>query len=125
MAPENKIEERNTDYLFIWQNGIFKKIAVDEIMYLEASGNYCYVASKDGTNTLLSITLLKASNAIPSERFIRISRSHIVNIRYVDAICGNVIYMGEQKFTVSSPHRKELFSHFCFLGSNSRKLLPE
>lgn len=121
----NDSGKRNMEYLFIWQDGVFRKTAVDEVMYLEASGNYCYVMREGGKGILLSITLLKAGKAFPSERFIRISRSHIVNIRYVDAICGNMLYIGKKEFTVSPSHRRGVFSHFSFLGSSSRKLLPE
>lgn len=55
----NNTYESDEDYLFVWHNGCFRKIDPCEVMYLEASRNYCTIYMYDKSAYLLSITLLK------------------------------------------------------------------
>lgn len=113
------------DYLFVWHNGCFRKIDSREVVYLEASRNYCTIWLSNGTSLLLSVTLLKASEAFPPKRFIRISRSYVVNVDYIDTVSGNTLAAGNKEFTITPPYRDAIFGRFRFLGSNSRKLMPD
>lgn len=118
----NNTYESNEDYLFVWHNGCFRKIDRCEVMYLEASRNYCTIYMRNKSAYLLSITLLKASEAFPEKQFVRISRSYVVNIDCVEAIAGNTLYIQGKALIISRSYRDELFGRFRFLGSNSHKL---
>lgn len=109
-------------FLFVWQTNGFRKIAVDDVSYLEASRNYCSICLSGGSHILLSVPMLQAGEAFPSWKFIRISRSHIVNMDYVDTLRGNMLYIGEKGFTIGTGFRQAVFSRFRFLGSNSKRI---
>ena len=83
-------------FLFVWQTNRFRKIAVDDVSYLEASRNYCSICLSDG--------------------------SHIVNMDYVDTLRGNMLYIGEKGFTIGTGFRQAVFSNFRFLGNNSKRI---
>lgn len=57
----------------------------DEILYLEASGNYVTFVLKD-KNILSRSTFLEAANLLPSGKFVRTHRSYLVAINKIDKI---------------------------------------
>ncbi len=58
-------------------------IEINNIVRLEASGNYSQVILADGTNMLVAYTLMYFEGHLPPDYFIRINRSNIVNINHI------------------------------------------
>jgi len=58
-------------------------IAVEDVLYLEADGNYTKLILKDENNLLSSFNLGRIFNLFPQDEFVRISRKHIINKRYL------------------------------------------
>jgi len=54
-----------------------------EIVYLEADGNYTYIHQTDGSKYTATLQLGMLESLIPPKNFCRISRKHIVNIRFI------------------------------------------
>jgi DNA-binding LytR/AlgR family response regulator len=52
---------------------------------------------------------------INSKDFIRIHRSHVVNIQKVTAIEGNMVRLGEHSLEMSKSNRDELMGRLTFL----------
>ncbi|MEA5459910.1 LytTR family DNA-binding domain-containing protein [Arcicella sp. LKC2W] len=55
----------------------------NEVLYFEGDINYTYIHLVSGKQKLLSKTLLFIENQVDSEKFIRISRKHLVNKKFV------------------------------------------
>src|SRR5687767_2936744 len=66
-----------TDHIFLKTGNEQEKVLYDDILYLEASGNYVTFALKD-RSILVRITFSEAAEQLPSDRFIRTHRSYIV-----------------------------------------------
>jgi two-component system LytT family response regulator len=59
-------------------------IAVDDIVYLQASDNYTYIHTADGHKFLVSRTLKDFEDLLPPDTFLRIHHAHIVNKSFVE-----------------------------------------
>lgn len=57
--------------------------SVDEIVYLKASRNYSYIYTVDGRREMIYRNLSQWDKRLPSEKFIRIQRSLIVNLNKI------------------------------------------
>ncbi|MCU0469077.1 MAG: LytTR family transcriptional regulator [Arcicella sp.] len=55
----------------------------NEILYFEGDINYTYVHLASGKQKLLAKTLLVVENTIASDAFVRISRKHLVNRKFI------------------------------------------
>ena len=96
-SKEIKVEAfHDIDKLIIPSSHGFTVLLVDDIIRMEADGCYTTVVSKGGKNTVVSRTLKDFENTLPKERFFRIHKSHLINMRYVkdfSNLSGNLITM--------------------------------
>lgn len=74
----------------------FNVLVIDDIIRFEAEGCYTKVIFKDGKNTIISRTLKDFEETISKEKFFRIHKSHLVNLKYIkdySNISGNFVTM--------------------------------
>ncbi|WP_372947625.1 LytR/AlgR family response regulator transcription factor [Mariniphaga sp.] len=55
----------------------------DELIYMEADGSYSVLHLYKGKQETISQNLGKLSERLPAHQFIRVSRKHIVNMKYI------------------------------------------
>lgn len=102
--------------IFIKDRDYFRKIDFSNILWIEASGSYCWIYQKHKNKICLSFSLSEISAKFPSKYFLRIHRSYIVNIIHIDAFIGNTICIGENRLPISKVHRKEVIGRMNVLG---------
>jgi two-component system LytT family response regulator len=94
---EIKVETvHEVDKLVLPASHGFNVLVIDDIIRLEADGCYTKVVMKDGKNTIISRTLKDFESNLPKERFFRIHKSHLINLKYIkeySKIGGNFITM--------------------------------
>jgi DNA-binding LytR/AlgR family response regulator len=102
---------RNTaepvDHFFIKTGLEQVKVQLDEILYLEAAGNYVTFALKD-RNILSRSTFNEAVNLLPAQRFIRIHRSYLVAADKIDKIERHQVTVTDRKLPVSEAYNQNL-----------------
>ena len=79
---------------------------VKHLAYLEASGNYTVLHFTDARQVLVCKTLREVEQMLPAETFVRIHRSHTINLRhikkYIRGKGGQVILQNGVALTVSA-----------------------
>lgn len=105
--PEtNILSER----IFIKVNGKLVKVMLDDIIYVEALGDYLKIVTSAETYTTLA-TLKSMENILGAPKFFRVQRSFIVKITSIKSISGNVIELTNGKaITIALNKKDELFS---------------
>lgn len=76
--------------------GEIKKIQLDHIRYIEADRRYSFVHIED-ERILVCKGLNKWEEELKEEYFVRIHKSYLVNLRYVDKIKGRQVYMKNEE----------------------------
>ncbi len=74
----------------------FNVLVIDDIIRFEADGCYTKVIFKDGKSTIISRTLKDFEETVPKEKFYRIHKSYLINLKYVKEysnIDGNFVTM--------------------------------
>jgi DNA-binding LytR/AlgR family response regulator len=98
-APEN--------YFFIKCNNGYEKILYSEILFVEASQNYCYIHTTRGK--FMTLTALKTlEEQLPPGKFLRIQKSYIVAVEKIQSLSGNEISIDKHKIPVSKNYRDDL-----------------
>ncbi len=85
-ALQNNIEPKtreNNQRLLLKTTEGHHYISSDELLYLEADGNYTNLILKDDKKLLSSVNLGRIYEQIPQDQFVRISRKHIINKNYL------------------------------------------
>jgi two-component system LytT family response regulator len=73
--------------LVVLHKGRHVVIQTDDITYLEGEGNYSFLYTKDGQKYLVSKTLKSYALILDAITFIRVHKSAIININYLQEIC--------------------------------------
>jgi two-component system, LytTR family, response regulator len=87
------------DKLLIPASHGFNVLAIDEIIRLEGDGCYTTVVMKDQKKSVVARTLKNFEDSLPSEKFFRIHKSHLINLRFVkdySNLSGNFVTMADE-----------------------------
>jgi two-component system, LytTR family, response regulator len=74
-----------SDHVYIKTGYEQVKVMYDEILYLEATGNYVTFVLKD-KNILSRSTFIEAINLLPADRFVRVHRSYFVSVNKINKV---------------------------------------
>jgi DNA-binding LytR/AlgR family response regulator len=102
---EVKIEGK--EFVFVKDNGILKKLNVEDILYLEAMGDYVKVHTAQKFHVLHS-TLKSIEEKLPANKFLRIHRSYIVSLQKIDFIQDGMITIGKATIPVAETYKSVL-----------------
>lgn len=102
------------DCFFVRQGERRERCFYSEILYVEASGCYCYIYRRDKPRLSIAHPLLMLEPFLPEEMFKRVHRSYIVNLCEVDGFIGKALCIGKNVLPVSTPYRTEVFGYFDF-----------
>lgn len=109
-------EEELHGYVFVWNRNSYRKVAVSDILWVEAERSYCRLHLLNRTEMMISFPLSTVERLLTYPDFLRIHRSFIVNLMHVDALVGNSLRIGEETLTIGRGYRQEVLSQFVFLG---------
>ncbi|MGZ8544857.1 MAG: LytR/AlgR family response regulator transcription factor [Flavisolibacter sp.] len=102
---EVKVEEQG--FVFVKDNGVLKRISIDDILFLEAMGDYVKVHTLQKFH-VVHATLKSIEEKLPSTKFIRVHRSYIVAINKIDYIQEGTISIGKTTIPVADTHKSNL-----------------
>lgn len=99
------------DSLFLKKNQHFVRVALKDILYIEADNNYCTVHTKLA-RFVYAVVMKKIEAQLPLANFVRTHRSYIVNIHQVQGFEGNLLFVGTHKIPVSKSQKEQVFKLF-------------
>lgn len=98
-----------TDHVYIKTGYEQVKVFFEDILYLEASGNYVTFVLKD-KNILSRSTFLEAVNLLPSGKFVRVHRSYMVAVNKIDKVERHQVTVGKAKIPVSEGYVQDVMN---------------
>lgn len=96
-----------TDSLYVKTGYEQLKVLYDDILYLEASGNYVTFVLKD-KNILSRSTFLEAINLLPPDKFVRVHRSYMVSVNKINKVERQQVTINNYKIPVSEGYVQNL-----------------
>ncbi|MDC8004560.1 LytTR family DNA-binding domain-containing protein [Aureisphaera galaxeae] len=89
-----------SDYFFVKTNRKMVKVHFNDILFTESYGEYVKIYTQDDMILALQTTGFMET-VLPQKDFIRIHRSHIVNLNHILVIEGNLVTIASHKLTIS------------------------
>lgn len=105
------------DAIFIRDKGCLTKIAYSEIVYLKGDGNYTTLVTRDKSFSLRNI-LKEFEELLPTDMFLRIHKSFIVNLEEIRTISPKEVSVRNEKVPVGRTYYQTLLGGVQKLGSN-------
>lgn len=110
-TPDSVQTSLPTDSNHIYVKSDYKivQIELDKILYIEGLKDYIKIYTKDNPRPILSLTSMKTmEEKLPSNRFIRVHRSYIVQKQKIKIIDKGRIVFGKEYIPVSDSYKQEL-----------------
>lgn len=95
------------DHLFVKTGYEQVKVLLDDILYLEATGNYVTFVLKD-KNILSRRTFMEAINLMPPDKFVRVHRSYLVAVDKIDKVERHQVTIKDITIPVSEAYSQDL-----------------
>jgi DNA-binding LytR/AlgR family response regulator len=95
------------DHLYVKTGYEQVKVLYDEILYLEAAGNYVTYVLTD-KNILSRSTFNEAIVLLPADKFVRVHRSFVVAISRIDKVERHQVTIGKSKIPVGEAYSQNL-----------------
>lgn len=110
-TPDSVQTSLPTDSNHIYVKSDYKivQIELDKILYIEGLKDYIKIYTEDNPRPILSLTSMKTmKEKLPSNRFIRVHRSYIVQKQKIKIIDKGRIVFGKEYIPVSDSYKQEL-----------------
>ena len=111
--------KKETDEIFIKKNSALVQLKYDDILWVEALENYVIVISFNEKFTI-HFTMKSIESQLPVSQFKRVHRSYIVNVRKINRIEDNSIYIksndGIKAIPIGKAYKDRFMSDINLMG---------
>lgn len=116
IRSENSTQEdrRSEDYLFVKDKTKLVKLRIEEICWIEAYDNYCFIKTSS-EKQLVGYTLKELEQLITSKDLIRVHRSYIVHIHKIDMIENNTLYIENTPIPIGKSYKEDFMKRLKFI----------
>lgn len=109
---KNTVESNTADFLFIKAERRFYKISFSDIKFIEGLKDYVVIYTKQ-QKLITAMNLKTIHQKISGETFIRVSKSYVVNMNYIDSFDNHNIYIEDSEIPLGEVYRSEFFTKFA------------
>ena len=99
--------EDEGEFIFVKSNLKNLKIYISRIKWVEAFGDYIKIITDDGNHLVLS-TMKSFENELPSDRFMRVHKSYIINVDRVERFNSKFAEIGSTQIPLSRNKKEDL-----------------
>lgn len=108
----NKKDHSTDKNIFIRADFSLVKIPLADILYIEGLADYLKIHIKDRKTIIARMTMKEMMEKLQSADFIRVHRSYILPFSKIEAVKGNTIFIGDNKFPIGKTYTDEFFSRY-------------
>lgn len=111
---------KDKEYISVKADYKVSLVKISNIVYLESEGEYVRMHLDDGTTITTLFRLKNMEAALPSDMFMRVHRSYIVNLRCIKGYVRGRVFLSDTEYVPIGENYKESFQHY--IDSNFKNL---
>ena len=111
---------KDKEYISVKADYKVSLVKISDIVYLESEGEYVRMHLADGTTITTLFRLNNMEAALPSDMFMRVHRSYIVNLRCIKGYVRGRVFLSDTEYVPIGENYKESFQHY--IESNFKNL---
>jgi len=116
---KNTVESNTEDFLFIKADRRFYKISFSDVKFIEGLKDYVVIHTRQ-QKLITAMNLKTIHQKISGNTFLRVSKSYVVNIDFIDSFDNHTVYIDESEIPIGEVYRSEFFTKYAggFLNSD-------
>mgnify|MGYP000660466439 CR=1 FL=1 len=111
MPKPSKLMSDKPHSFFIKVDGDFIKLDLDKLVFIASDANFVHIHMVDTRYHIMG-TLQSWEAKLPSQNFVRVHKSHIVNTDYIEKISGNQLIVHKFPIPIGRLYRDRLLSEY-------------
>ncbi len=100
-------KDRSANQIFLRQNKSYVQVAINSILYIEASGNYTKVVTTDDTITIRE-KISDMIESLPTSGFLQVHKSFAIATNRINKIEGNRIFIGDDVVPIGKLYKSNI-----------------
>ena len=109
---DSEATPKDREYISVKADYKVSLVKISDIVYLESEGEYVRMHLIDGSTITTLFRLKNMEAALPSELFMRVHRSYIVNLRMIKAYVKGRIFLSDTEYVPIGENYKEAFQGY-------------
>ena len=111
---------KDKEYISVKADYKVSLVKISDIVHLESEGEHVRMHLADGTTITTLFRLKNMEAALPSDMFMRVHRSYIVNLRCIKGYVRGRVFLSDTEYVPIGENYKESFQHY--IESNFKNL---
>lgn len=107
-------KDASSDFVFVKDNKVIRKLNVSEILWVEAKGDYVKINTPQ-KSFIVHGSLKSIEDRFPVQKFMRVHRSYIIAIDKIDYIEDRIVYIHNQAIPISESYKEALLKSLQLL----------
>ena len=103
---------KDREYISVKADYKVSLVRIADIVYIESEGEYVRMHLCDGSTLTTLFRLKNMEAALPSEQFMRVHRSYIVNLRAIRSYVRGRIFLSDTEYVPIGENYKEAFQNY-------------
>jgi DNA-binding LytR/AlgR family response regulator len=95
--------------MYVRSNAKSLRVSFDSVMYIEAMADYVIIQTED-CKYIVHYTMKGIQDKLPTDRFVRVHRSYIVNMDKIHAIDNQEVIIKEKRIPIGASNKDYFFS---------------
>ena len=117
---DSEATPKDREYISVKADYKVSLVRIADIVYIESEGEYVRMHLADGTTITTLFRLKNMEAALPSDMFMRVHRSYIVNLRCIKGYVRGRVFLSDTEYVPIGENYKESFQHY--IESNFKNL---
>ena len=109
---DSEATPKDREYISVKADYKVSLVRIADIVYIESEGEYVRMHLCDGSTITTLSRLKNMEAALPSEQFMRVHRSYIVNLRAIRSYVRGRIFLSDTEYVPIGENYKEAFQNY-------------
>ncbi|MBP4138393.1 LytR/AlgR family response regulator transcription factor [Flavobacterium geliluteum] len=111
LKEDSDLPDKTKNFLFVKADRKYYKILFEKILFIQGLKDYSLIYS--GTEKIMTLLNLKTLHKqLPLDKFIRVSKSYIVNETAIDAFDNNTIYIKDHQIPIGKVYQDDFYKQY-------------
>jgi DNA-binding LytR/AlgR family response regulator len=106
-SNKESVDLQQEEFIFIRDSNIVRRLAIDDILFAEAMGDYVKLYTPQKFYAIHS-TLKTIEERLPANKFLRVHRSYIVSVNKIDTVQDGALVIHGKPVPVADAYRATL-----------------